>query len=191
MMSMNRLYRKMRSCIVGQGTLMTLDKWLEVNNISLTDFESRSGVPYQRISEHIRLNKPLSEKHVLMILKATDCHVSPETLRPSLNPIFLLLSTKRRAFVQKMIGFTVGLGMVLGVFAFLIFRGPTEFSESVIAKNQQHYEEAINAVSEGDLEVAMSRLEAIEKKTPAWYESRELYWKIKTELNTYAKKERD
>ena len=191
MMSMNRLYRKIKSCIVGQGTLMTLEKWLEVNNISLTDFESRSGVPYQRISEHIRLNKPLSEKHVLMILKATYCHVSPETLRPSLNPIFLLLSNKRRAFVQKMIGFTVGLGMVLGVFAFLIFRGPTEFSESVIAKSQQHYEEAIKAVSGGDLEVAMSRLEAIEKKTPAWYESRELYWKIKTELNTYAKKERD
>jgi outer membrane protein assembly factor BamD (BamD/ComL family) len=61
----------------------------------------------------------------------------------------------------------------------------------VIANSQQHYEEAIKAVSEGNLEVAMSRLEAIEKKTPAWYESRELYWKIKTELNTYAKKARD
>ena len=191
MIGMKRLYRNIKSCIVGQGTLMTLEKWLEVNNISVTDFESRSGVPYQRISEHIRLNKPLSEKHVLMILKATDCQVSPETLRPSLNPIFLLLINKRRAFVQKMIGFTVGLGMVLGVFAFLIFQGPTEFSESVITKNQQHYEEAMKAVSEGNLELAMSRLEAIEKKTPAWYESRELYWQVKTELNTYARKEKD
>jgi len=191
MIGMKRLYRNIKSCIVGQGTLMTLEKWLEVNNISVTDFESRSGVPYQRISEHIRLNKPLSEKHVLMILKATDCQVSPETLRPSLNPIFLLLINKRRAFVQKMIGFTVGLGIVLGVFAFLIFQGPTEFSESVIAKNQQHYEEAMKAVSEGNLELAMSRLEAIEKKTPAWYESRELYWQVKTELNTYARKEKD
>jgi len=191
MISMNRLYRKIKSCIVGQGTLMTLEKWLQVNNISLTDIASKSGVPYQRISEHIRLNKPLSEKHVLMILKATDCHVSPETLRPSLDPIFLFLSTRRRAFVQKMIGFTVGLGMVLGIFAFLIFRGPSEFSESVIAQSRQHYEEATKAVSEGNLEVAMSKLEAIEKKTPAWYESRELYWQIKTELNTYARKEKD
>ncbi len=190
-MNMNRLYLKIKSCIVGRGTLMTLAMWLEVNNISLTDFESRSGVPYQRISEHIRLNKPLSEKHVLMILKATDCQVSPETLRPSLNPIFLLLKSKRRAFFQKMLGFSVGLAMVLGVFAFLIFREPPEFSKSVMAESQHRYEEAVRAVQDGNLEIALSRLEAIEKKTPAWYESRELYWKIKTELNTYARKEKD
>ena len=191
MMQMHRWYWKMKSYIVGQGTLTTLGKWLEDNNVSLTDFESTSGVPYQRISEHLRLNKPLSEKHVLMVLKATDCQVSPETLRPSLNPIIFLLSNKKRAFMQKMIGFSLGLGMLLGIFSFLIFQGPTEFSDSIIAQSQQHYEQARQAVREGRFELALSKLEAIEKKTPAWYESRELYWQIKTELNTYAQKKRD
>jgi hypothetical protein len=188
---MKKLYQIIKSRVIVKGTAVTLEKWLEANGISLKDFEIMSGVPYQRISEHIRLNKPLSEKHILMILKATDCKVSPETLRPSLNPIFQLLNNRRRVFLQKMIGFAVGLAMVLGVFAFVIFQGPTDFSESVIAQNQQHYEEARKAVTDGNLELAMSHLEAIEKKTPAWYESRELYWQIKTELNTYARKEKD
>ena len=93
--------------------------------------------------------------------------------------------------MRKTIGFSLGLGMLLGIFSFIIFQGPTEFSNSEIAQSQQHYEEAKQAVSEGNLELAVSRLEAIEKKTPAWYESRELYWQVKTELNTYAKKEKD
>jgi outer membrane protein assembly factor BamD (BamD/ComL family) len=69
----------------------------------------------------------------------------------------------------------------------VIFRGPTDVSESVIAQSQQHYEEAQKAMSTGNLELAMSHLEAIEKRTPAWYESRELHWKVKEDLNTYAR----
>lgn len=74
---------------------MKLKDWLRFNNISLTDFESMSGVPYQRISEHIRLKKPLSEKHVVKILKVTNGDVSPLTLRPSLKPILKLLNNKK------------------------------------------------------------------------------------------------
>ena len=178
----------MKGRIVAKGMAMTLEKWLEANNISMTDFETMSGVPYQRISEHIRLNKPLSEKHVLKILECTNCKVSPETLRPSLKPIFQLIGDKKRVLFQRMAGFTFALVIVLGIFSFAIFRGPSEFSQSVIAKNQQHYEEAQKAISTGNLELALSHLEAIEKKTPAWYESRELHWKVKEDLNTYAQK---
>lgn len=78
-----------------KGKAMKLKDWLLFNNISLTDFESMSGVPYQRISEHIRLKKPLSEKHVVKILKVTKGSVSPITLRPSLKPILKLLNNKK------------------------------------------------------------------------------------------------
>ena len=84
--------------------------------------------------------------------------------------------------------FAIGLAIIIGVFAIVIFRGPTDVSESVIAQSQQHYEEAQKAMSTGNLELALSHLEAIEKKTPAWYESRELHWKVKEDLNTYARK---
>ena len=83
--------------------------------------------------------------------------------------------------------FAIGLAIIIGVFAIVIFRGPTDVSESVIAQSQQHYEEAQKAMSTGNLELAMSHLEAIEKRTPAWYESRELHWKVKEDLNTYAR----
>lgn len=78
-----------------RGEAVKLKDWLVSNNISLTDFESMSGVPYQRISEHIRLKKPLSEKHVVRILKATKGKVSLLTLRPSLKPIFKLSNNKK------------------------------------------------------------------------------------------------
>ncbi len=83
--------------------------------------------------------------------------------------------------------FAIGLAIIIGVFAIVILRGPTDVSESVIAQSQQHYEEAQKAISTGNLELAMTHLEAIEKRTPAWYESRELHWKVKEELNTYAR----
>ncbi len=168
---------------------MTLEKWLEANNISLTDFESMSGVPYQRISEHIRLNKPLSEKHVAKILQVTNCNVSPETLRPSLKPIFQIISDKKRALTRKMTCFASALALVFTILAFLIFQGPPEFSDSIIAESQHHYEEAKKAVNEGNLELAISHLEAIKKHTPAWYDSREFHWKVKEEMNKYAQKE--
>lgn len=168
---------------------MTLEKWLEANNISLTDFESMSGVPYQRISEHIRLNKPLSEKHVAMILKATNCNVYPETLRPNLKPIFQLISDKKRVLMRKMLCFSSGLVIILGIFAFVIFQESPEFSDSVIAESHYHYEVAKKAVNEGNLELAISHLEAIERHTPAWYDSREFHWKVKEELNKYAQKQ--
>ncbi|MEW6600886.1 MAG: hypothetical protein AB1499_07940 [Nitrospirota bacterium] len=167
---------------------MTLERWLEAHNISVMDFEGMSGVPYQRISEHIRLKKPLSEKHVLNILKATNCEVSPETLRPSLKPIFQLIGDRRRAFVRRMTGFACGLVTVLGIFAFMIFSGPAEFPDAVIAESQHHYEEARKAAGSGEFDLALSHLNAIEKKTPAWYESRDLHWRVKEELNTYAHK---
>ncbi len=165
---------------------MTLEKWLEANNISLTDFEVMSGVPYQRISEHIRLNKPLSEKHVVMILKATNYKVSPVTLRPSLKPIFELTSIKRRALVRRMSSFAFALAIIFGLFTIVIFKGPTEFSDPVLLESQHHYEEAQKAAKDGDFDLALSHLEAIEKKSPAWYESREFHWQVKTELNKYA-----
>ena len=83
--------------------------------------------------------------------------------------------------------FAIGLAIIIGVFAIVILRGPTDVSDSVIAQSQQHYEEAQKAISTGNLELAMTHLEAIEKRTPAWYESRELHWKVKEELNTYAR----
>jgi hypothetical protein len=178
----------MKGKIAAKGTAMTLEKWLEANNVSMTDFETMSGVPYQRISEHIRLNKPLSEKHVIKILQCTKCKVSPETLRPSLKPIFQLISDKKRVLFQRTAGFTFALVIVLGIFSFAIFQGPSEFSRAAIAQSQQHYEEAQKAINTGNLELALSHLEAIEKKTPAWYESRELHWKVKEDLNTYAQK---
>jgi hypothetical protein len=171
--------------------VMTLEKWLEAHKISMIDFEGMSGVPYQRISEHIRLNKPLSEKHVAKILKATNCKVSPETLRPNLKPIFQLINDRKRVLVRRMIAFAFALVTVLGVFAILIFNQPDKFSDSVIAESQHHYEEAKKAVSNGDLEAALSHLESIEKRTPAWYDSRELHWHVKTEVNKYAQKKQE
>lgn len=175
--------------IFARGTTITLEKWLEANNISLMDFENISGVPYQRISEHIRLNKPLSEKHVTKILQVTNCNVSPETLRPSLKPIFQLISDKKRAFNRKMTIFASALTLVFVIFAFLISHNPPDFSDTIIAESYHHYEEAKKAVNEGNLELAISHLEAIEKHTPAWYDSRELHWKVKEEMNKYAQKE--
>ena len=168
---------------------MTLERWLEAHKISMTDFEGISGVPYQRISEHIRLHKPLSEKHVLKILAATDCKVSPEMLRPSLKPIFRVISNKRRALLQRTAGFVFGMAIVLGIFAAMIFQVPTAFQDSVIAESWYHYDEAKNAVSNGDLEFALSHLNAIEKRTPAWYESRELHQKVREDLHMYVQTE--
>ncbi len=99
-------YRRGKNNIRGEGILgrmdskatlfnMTLKEWIESRGISLIDFEEMSGVPYQRISEHIRLKRPLSEKHVIKILRATNCCVSPVSLRPSLRPIFKLINYKK------------------------------------------------------------------------------------------------
>ena len=186
MIGMDKLSRIVKNSIVNKGMEMTLEKWLEAHNISMKDFEGMSGVPYQRISEHIRLHKPLSEKHVTQILKTTNCNVSPEILRPSLKPIFQLISTKKRALVQRTTAFALSLAIVLGTFAAIIFQSPTDFSDTVMVESQRHYEVAKKAFSNNDLEFALSHLEAIEKKTPAWYESRELHWQVKEELNTYA-----
>lgn len=188
MKGMNKVVRKLKGCIVTREMKITLESWLEANNISITDFEGISGVPYQRISEHIRLHKPLSEKHVLKILEATDCKVSPEMLRPSLKPIFGLISNKRRSLLQRKAGFIFGMAIVLVIFAAMIFQVPTEFHDSVIAKSWYHYEEAKNAVSNGDLEFALSHLNAIEKRTPAWHESRELHQKVREDLRFYVQK---
>lgn len=173
----------------------TLKDWLDVNNITLKEFEGISGVPYQRISEHIRLNKPLSEKYVAMILKATKCSVSPESLRPSIKPIFELINTVNtksgRWIGLKTKWFAFGLAIILGVFAITIFKGPTEnVSDIAMLESQQHYEEAQKAVSDNNLELALNHLDAIQERTPAWYESRELHWKVKEDLNSmYAQKE--
>jgi DNA-binding transcriptional regulator YdaS (Cro superfamily) len=69
---------------------MNLKKWLQKNKMSLIQFENLSGVPYQRISEHIRLNTPLSEDHVLLIIRATNREVAIESLRPQLKEILQL-----------------------------------------------------------------------------------------------------
>lgn len=86
--------------------------------------------------------------------------------------------------------FAFGLALIIGVFAIVILKGPSEVSESMIAESQYHFEEAQKAIDEGNLELAMTHLEAIEKRTPAWYESRDLHWKIKEELNKYARARR-
>ncbi len=91
---------------------------------------------------------------------------------------------------RENIWFAVGLAIIIGVFAIVILKGPTDVSESVIAASQQHYEEAKKAVNDGNLELALNHLDAIEKRTPAWYESRELHWKVKEELNKYARAKR-
>ncbi len=87
--------------------------------------------------------------------------------------------------------FSLGLAIIIGVFVILILKGPTDLSETAILESQQHFEEAKKAIDNNDLELAMKHLEAIHKRTPAWYESRELYWKLKEEMNKYAKKELD
>ena len=93
---------------------------------------------------------------------------------------------------REMTWFAFGLAIILGVFAITIFKGPTEnVSDIAMLESQQHYEEAQKAVSDNNLELALNHLDAIQERTPAWYESRELYWQVKTELNTYAKKEKD
>jgi hypothetical protein len=66
---------------------MTLKDWLKMKDMSLIEFEHLSGVPYQRISAHLRENKPLSEEHVAKILKTTNGQVSAITLRPKLEKI--------------------------------------------------------------------------------------------------------
>lgn len=186
MISMQGLSKILKNSIVNKGMVMTLEKWLEAHGISMIDFEGMSGVPYQRISEHIRLSKPLSERHVIKVLQTTDCDVSPEMLRPSLKPILQLIGTKKRALVRRTAAFALSLAVVLVTFAAIVFQSPSDFSDSVLVESQRHYEEAKNAFSNNDLEFALSHLEAIEKKTPAWYESRELHWQVKEELNTYA-----
>ncbi len=189
MIGMQKLSRIVKNSIVNKGMDMTLEKWLEAHSISMIDFEGMSGVPYQRISEHIRLNKPLSEKHVIKVLQTTKCDVSPDMLRPSLKPIFQLINTKKWVLVRRTTAFALSLAIVLVTFAAIIFQSPADFSDSVLVESQRHYEEAKNAFSNNDLEFALSHLEAIEKKTPVWYESRELHWQVKEELNTYARKE--
>ena len=173
----------------------TLQDWLETNNISLKEFEKISEVPYQRISEHIRLNKPLSEKHVVRILEVTNCDVSPGSLRPSFKPIFELMNKKQEEgggprMRQEMKWFAFGLAIIIGIFAITIFKGPTEdVTQVAVIESQQHYEEAQKALSEDDLELALTHLDAIHERTPAWYESRELHWKVKEDINMYARQQ--
>ena len=173
----------------------TLKDWLESNGISLKEFEKTSRVPYQRISEHIRLDKPLSEKHVVMILEATNCEVAPESLRPSVKPIFELMNKKSKEgggpkMKQEMKWFAFGLAVIIGIFAITIFKGPTEeVTEVAVLESQHHYEEAQKALNENDLELAMTHLDAIQERTPAWFESRELHWKVKEDLNMYARQQ--
>jgi outer membrane protein assembly factor BamD (BamD/ComL family) len=88
---------------------------------------------------------------------------------------------------REKIWFVLGLAIIVGVFAMVIVRGPSDVADSVIAQSQQHYEEAKKAIEVGNLELAMTHLDAIEKRTPAWYESREMHWKVKEELNQYAR----
>jgi len=174
----------------------TLRDWLENNNISLKEFEKISKVPYQRISEHIRLNKPLSEKHVVMILEVTDCKVAPESLRPSVKPIFELMNKKNEGggpkMKQEMKWFAFGLAIIIGIFAITIFKGPTEeVTEVAVLESQHHYEEAQKALNESDLDLALAHLDAIDERTPAWFESRELHWKVKEDINMYARQQQE
>ena len=172
-----------------------LKDWLEANQISLKEFEAISKVPYQRISEHIRLDKPLSEKHVVMILEATNCEVTPESLRPSVKPIFEIMNKKNEEgggpkMRQEMKWFAFGLAVIIGIFAITIFKGPTEeVTEVAVLESQYHYEEAQKALNENDLELAMTHLDAIQERTPAWFESREMHWKVKEDMNMYARQQ--
>ena len=173
----------------------SLQDWLEANNVSLKEFEKISEVPYQRISEHIRLNKPLSEKHVVKILEVTNCDVSPESLRPSVKPIFDLMNKKQEEggvpkMRQEMKWFAFGLAIIIGIFAITIFKGPTEdVTQVAVLESQQHYEQAQKALSEDNLELALTHLDSIQERTPAWYESREMHWKVKEDINMYARQQ--
>jgi outer membrane protein assembly factor BamD (BamD/ComL family) len=88
---------------------------------------------------------------------------------------------------REMTWFAFGLAIIIGVFAIVILKGPTDLSDTAILESQQHFEEAKKAVSNGDMELALTHLEAIHKRTPAWYDSRELHWKVKEEVNKYAR----
>jgi outer membrane protein assembly factor BamD (BamD/ComL family) len=84
--------------------------------------------------------------------------------------------------------FVFGLALIVGVFAIVLFKGPTtEQTEMALIESQQHYEEAQKAYDSGDLELALAHLESINERTPAWYESRDFHWQIKAEINTYAR----
>jgi len=88
---------------------------------------------------------------------------------------------------KEMTWFAFGLAIIMGVFAITILKGPTgNIADVAKLESQQHYAEAQKAVSEGNLELALTHLEAIKERTPAWYNSRELHWKVKEDLNTYA-----
>ncbi len=89
---------------------------------------------------------------------------------------------------QEMTWFAFGLAIILGVFAIVMLKGPTDLTETAVLESQHHYEEAQKATKDGDLELALSHLDAIQKRTPAWYESRELHWQVKAELNKYAQR---
>ena len=90
---------------------------------------------------------------------------------------------------QEMKWFAFGLAIIMAVFAMTIFKGPTEdLTEVAILESQKHFEEAQKAVSENDLELALNHLDAIHERTPAWFESREMHWQVKEDLNSmYAK----
>ena len=89
---------------------------------------------------------------------------------------------------REMQWFAFGLALIIGVFAIVLFKGPTtDLTETAIIESQQNFEEAQEAFNEGNLEVALAHLESIQERTPAWYESRELHWQIKAEMNQYAR----
>ncbi|MEW6600885.1 MAG: hypothetical protein AB1499_07935 [Nitrospirota bacterium] len=84
--------------------------------------------------------------------------------------------------------FALGLAIIVAVFAVVIVKGPnTDLSQTAIIESQQHLEEAKKAVGNGDMELALVHLDAIHERTPAWYECRELHWKVKEEVNKYAR----
>ena len=64
-----------------------LKVWLEEKQMSLIEFEKLSGVPYQRISGHIRNGTSLSERNTAKVLIATNNEVALDSLRPQLEEI--------------------------------------------------------------------------------------------------------
>jgi len=89
---------------------------------------------------------------------------------------------------RENVWFAFGLALIIGVFAIVLLKGPTtDLTETALIESQQNFEKAQRAYEDGDLEVALAHLESIQERTPAWYESRDLHWQVKAELNTYAR----
>jgi hypothetical protein len=131
-----------------------------------------------------------------MILKATQCNILPESLRPSIKPIFEIVNINTNSISnggtqmkREMKWFVFGLAIIMAMFAMTIFQDTTEdLTEVAILESQKHFEEAQKAVSDNNLELALIHLDAIHERTPAWFESRELHWQVKEDLNSmYAK----